>query len=154
MDTLDKKTSLYIDTSVFGGYYDDVFERDTRFLFSKIKENEYDVFISDLTISELKNAPQNVKNLLKDIEYRFVEATQECKDLAEKYINEKVVGATSRDDCLHIATATINNVDILVSWNFKHIVNVERAKGYNFINFQNGLGQLVICSPKDAVLYG
>jgi hypothetical protein len=148
-----KKTSLYFDTSVFGGYYDDVFERDTRFLFSKIKENKYDIFISDLTKKELERAPEEVRNLLNDIQYQLIEVSQECRDLAEEYIKEDVVGATSKDDCIHIATATISKIDMLVSWNFKHIVNIQRIKGYNLINFKNGHGQLLICSPKDAVLY-
>lgn len=55
-------------------------------------------------------------------------------DLADKYISEKVVGLTSLEDCRHIALATINRVDVLASWNFKHIVNLERIKGYNSVN--------------------
>jgi len=59
--------------------------------------------------------------------------------MAEEYIREKVVGETSRDDCRHIACATINKVDYLVSWNFKHIVNVFRIRGYNSINLKKWL---------------
>ncbi|MCL1945886.1 MAG: type II toxin-antitoxin system VapC family toxin [Chitinivibrionia bacterium] len=150
---INKKSSLYLDTSVIGGYYDDIFMQDTRLLFEKIKSGKYNVFISELTKNELKKAPENVKNLLEDIKYQLVEVSQECKDLAGEYIKEKVVGATSTDDCVHIATATINGVDFLVSWNFKHIVNVERIKGYNSINIKNGYKQLEIRSPKDMGVY-
>lgn len=81
----------------------------------------------------------------------FIELTEEANKLAEEYIKEKVVGKTSIADCLHIACATINNVDFLVSWNFKHIVNVFRIRGYNSINIKNGYVQLDIRSPKDII---
>jgi predicted nucleic acid-binding protein len=150
---LDEKISLYLDTSVFGGYYDNIFERDTCFLFSKIKQDKYNVFVSDLTEIELINAPEKVRTLLHDIEFQSVVATQECKDLADKYISENVVGATSKDDCIHIATATVNKIDVLVSWNFKHIVNIPRIKNYNLVNTKNGYENLIILSPKDRALY-
>ena len=142
-----------MDTSVIGGYYDDVFMQDTRLLFKKIKEGKYDVFISDLTEKELENAPEEVKELLNIVKWQPLIVTSDCKILADEYIKEKVVGATSRDDCMHIATATINNVDLLISWNFKHIVNVERIRGYNSINIKNGYKHLEIRSPKDMGLY-
>jgi len=151
---VNKKISLYLDTSVIGGYYDDVFMQDTRLLFEKIKEGKYDVFISSLTEEELEDAPEEVRNLLNDFEYHLIKILPEYEDLADEYIQEKVVGTTSRDDCVHIATATINNVDVLVSWNFKHIVNVERIRGYNSINIKNGYKHLEIRSPKELGLYG
>jgi len=150
---INKTTSLYLDTSIFGGYYDDIFMRETRLLFEKIKAGKYNVFISELIKNELENAPENVKNLLNIFKYQWLKITPECKILADEYIKEKVVGATSRDDCMHIATATINNIDILVSWNFKHIVNVERIRGYNTINFKYGYKPLEIRSPKDMGVY-
>jgi predicted nucleic acid-binding protein len=153
MDTLDKKTSLYLDTSIFGGYFDDVFMQDTRLLFEKIKTGKYEIFVSNLTQTELINAPDNVKDLLKIFEWKQLTTTPVCEFLASEYIKEKVVGGTSKDDCVHIATATINNIDILVSWNFKHIVNVERMKGYNSVNVKHGYRHLDIHSPKDLGLY-
>ena len=71
--------------------------------------------------------------------------------LAIEYIKEKVVGETSVDDCRHIACATIKKVDYLVSWNFKHIVNIFRIRGYNSINIKSGYSQLDIRSPKDII---
>jgi hypothetical protein len=81
----------------------------------------------------------------------FVELTYEINQLAEQYIREGVVGETSIDDCRHIACATVNKVDCLVSWNFKHIVNIFRIRGYNSINLKNGYGQLDIRSPKEII---
>jgi len=73
--------------------------------------------------------------------------------LANTYISENVVGKTSRTDCMHIAVATISNVDILVSWNFKHIVNINRIRGYNGINMLNGYPSVEIRSPLEILSY-
>ncbi|MCL1947921.1 MAG: type II toxin-antitoxin system VapC family toxin [Chitinivibrionia bacterium] len=127
--------------------------QDTRLLFDKIKAGKYIVFTSDLVERELEKAPETVKNLLKDTKYQSIIASQECENLADEYIKEKVVGQTSRDDCIHIATATINNIDVLVSWNFKHIVNFQRIRGYNSVNTKNGYRHLEIYSPKEMGVY-
>ena len=65
-----------------------------------------------------------------------------------------VVGRTSLDDCRHIALATINKVDVLASWNFKHIVNLARIKGYNAVNLKNDYQILEIRNPKELINYG
>ncbi len=83
----------------------------------------------------------------------FIEANDEAVELATQYIIERVVGQTSFADCLHIALATINRADYLISWNFKHIVNVQRIRGYNSINIKNGYKELEIRSPRDFMIY-
>jgi hypothetical protein len=82
-----------------------------------------------------------------------VDVTDDVLTLAAKYVKEKVVGPTSFDDCVHIATATVHKADILVSWNFKHIVNVYRIRGYNSINLRMNYSPLEIRSPKEIVDY-
>jgi predicted nucleic acid-binding protein len=150
-----KKLRIYIDTSVLGGYFDDEFNVDAKLLFDEIIHGEYKLVISDLTERELINAPERVRTLLRDlkIDFEVIAVTQESIDLATDYINEKVVGQTSMDDCIHIATATIHKLDLLISWNFKHIVNVIRIRGYNSINLRNGYSTLEIRSPKDLINY-
>jgi predicted nucleic acid-binding protein len=150
-----KKLRIYIDTSILGGYFDDEFNVDTKLFFDEILRGEYKLVISDLTVRELVNAPERVRTLLRDlkIDFEVITVTQETIDLATLYINEKVVGQTSMDDCIHIATATIHKLDLLISWNFKHIVNVIRIRGYNSINLRNGYSTLEIRSPKDLINY-
>jgi predicted nucleic acid-binding protein len=150
-----RKLRIYIDTSVLGGYFDDEFNIDTKKLFEEIRQGDFRLVISDLTERELINAPDEVKTLLQDlkIDFEVIPVTPESIDLAKDYIKEKVVGQTSFDDCIHIATATINKVDLLISWNFKHIVNVLRIRGYNSINLRNGYSTLEIRSPKDLINY-
>ena len=97
---------------------------------------------SQMTEIELEGAPQQIKDLIKKIDnsnIEFLSISNEATQLAEHYIKENVVGKTSRADCIHIAIATLNNADMLTSWNFKHIVNVNRIRGYNSINYKFGL---------------
>jgi len=151
-----KKPRLYIDTSVFGGVFDIEFEHETNLLFEMVKNGEIICVYSDLCELEMENAPLKVRDHFLNIEKsttEFVEITEEINQLAELYVAEKVVGETSIDDCRHIACATINKVDFLVSWNFKHIVNVERIRGYNSINIKNGYKQLEIRSPREFEKY-
>jgi len=148
-----KIMTLFLDTSVIGGYFDKEFERDTILLFEKIKAGEYRAFVSTSVMTELKKAPERVKNILEELDCELIEVIPEYEALADEYIKEKVVGETSRDDCVHIATATINNIDVLVSWNFKHIVNIQRIRGYNSVNMNNGYKPLEIRTPKEVMVY-
>lgn len=146
----------YFDTSVFGGVFDAEFEEETLQLFEKVELGEIVCVYSELTERELSNAPQKVQEYFNRLDQRNmerVEVSQQGFALGQSYVDEKVIGPTSFDDCLHIATATLSKVDILVSWNFKHIVNIYRIRGYNSVNLRLGYGTLEIRSPKDIVGY-
>ncbi|MBK9673458.1 MAG: PIN domain-containing protein [Bacteroidetes bacterium] len=151
------KQRIYIDTSIVGGYFDEEFKEATIKLFERLDNNEIKFVVSDLLDLELLNAPTHVKeHLLKYSADKFerVDLTEEAILLADTYVSEKVVGKTSLEDCRHIALATINKVDVLASWNFKHIVNLDRIKGYNSVNMRLGYSLIEIRSPKDLVKYG
>lgn len=148
---------IYLDTSVFGGYFDAEFELWTKILFDRIIEGRYKVIYSELTEKELTSAPTEVKNLLVSLnitDIKFIEISKEANSLAEQYVEEKVVGKTSISDCIHIALATLHHADILVSWNFKHIVNINRIRGYNSVNYKNGHQLLEIRTPREILEYG
>jgi predicted nucleic acid-binding protein len=149
-----KSLTLYIDTSVIGGYFDVEFAEVTQLLFDNLEVCEFEFMYSTVTEDELLNAPKQVRDFLNSIPESLkkrVELTEEAVNLADKYISEKVVGKTSREDCFHIALATINKADILLSWNFKHIVNVFRIRGYNAVNLKLGYSQIDIRSPKEII---
>ena len=151
------KSRVYIDTSVVGGYFDEEFKDATIKLFERLDNNEIIFVVSDLLDLELISAPQHVReHLLKYSSDKFqrVDLTEEAIKLADTYISEKVVGKTSLEDCRHIAIATLNHVDVLASWNFKHIVNLDRIKGYNSVNLKLGYHMIEIRSPKDLINYG
>jgi predicted nucleic acid-binding protein len=146
----------YIDTSVFGGYFDPEFEDTTRDFFKEIYDKKIVIFYSEMTESELEDAPEKVKKLIRELPKKnveYIEITEDSLYLADKYIQENVVGKTSRDDCIHIALATINRADVLISWNFKHIVNLKRIRGYNAVNLKYGYPTLEIRSPKEMIDY-
>lgn len=151
------KQRIYIDTSVIGGYFDEEFKEATLALFERLENNEIIFVVSDLLDLELLNAPERVRNLLQKYpsdKFERIELNEESTKLADEYINEKVVGKSSLEDCRHIALATIHKVDVLASWNFKHIVNLDRIKGYNSTNLKLGYQMVEIRSPKDLRNYG
>ena len=148
---------IYIDTSVVGGFFDEEFKEPTQKLFKRLENSEIKFVISDLLELELINAPKFVNKLLLNYpndRFERIEMTEEIMNLAEQYIIEKVVGRTSLEDCRHIALATINRVDVLASWNFKHIVNLDRIKGYNSVNLKLGYPLIEIRTPQELVSYG
>ncbi|HRW98423.1 MAG TPA: hypothetical protein P5280_02985 [Cyclobacteriaceae bacterium] len=149
-----KQQLIYIDTSVVGGVFDEEFAHYSKLLFDNVIAGEYKILISDILEQELEQAPDRVVAFFADIPEDViirVELTEAADLLAAEYLAADVVGATSRTDCQHIAIATIAGADILVSWNFKHIVNVLRIRGYNSVNLINGFRQLEIRDPRALV---
>lgn len=143
---------IYLDTSVFGGYFEPEFETWTKILFDRVMEGKFILLYSQLTDRELQLAPSHVKELLLQIPEEFIEIidiTAEAIALADTYIAQKVVGKTSRADCIHIALATLNHADVLTSWNFKHIVNLHRIRGYNSVNHRLGHQMIEIRTPRE-----
>jgi len=150
------KQRFYFDTSVFGGVFDNEFDEATLQLFERVKLGQIICVYSDLTETELLNAPEKIRKYFKELldeNMERVMVNDEILMLASKYVDEKVVGQTSFDDCVHIAAATINKADILVSWNFKHIVNLYRIRGYNSINIRSNYQSLEIRLPKEIMEY-
>lgn len=146
------KRRIYIDTSVLGGCVDEEFEEWSNKLMDEIKKGEKIAVLSDLTLRELELAPEKVRQKLKElpsenIEYIITE--EEAFSLAELYLKEGAITRKFFEDAIHIANATINMVHALVSWNFRHIVNLERIRKYNAVNLKNGYSILEIRSPRE-----
>lgn len=151
------KQRIYVDTSVFGGYFDPEFSNYTIPFFDRIFSEELTLLFSSTTQEELLNAPEEVKHFIQKIRSsstEYLNLNLDIIQLANDYILNKVVGKTSFADCLHIATASFYRADYLVSWNFKHIVNVNRIIGYNSINIRSGYKPLEIRSPREFINYG
>ena len=150
-----KKLRIYVDTSVIGGCEDEEFSAVTLQLWSSFLSGENIIVISDLTLQEIEGAPENVREHIEDIPVKHqvqVELDAEARELADVYVNHGVVGPGSFADALHVAIATVNRVDVLVSWNFKHIVNLGRIRLFNAVNLEQGYGMIEIRTPKE-VLY-
>lgn len=143
-----KKLRVYIDTSVIGGCLDDEFSLESNQLMEAIKQEKFILLMSDIIVSELINASQAVKDILLSIPQRVIEVvkiTPEVLQLRDAYINEGVVTSKSINDANHVA-------DAIISWNFKHIVRLDKMKGYNQINLLNGYGILTIISPLEVTI--
>jgi predicted nucleic acid-binding protein len=146
---------VYVDTSVFGGCFDTEFEEGSNKLMEEFRSGLKTLVISDLTLRELEDAPPNVRDLVGKIptEHKeYVVLNDEARGLAQLYIKEGAVSEKYLADAQHIAIATVNKIDVLVSWNFKHIVNLTRIKLYNSVNLKYEYQLLEIRTPNE-VLY-
>ncbi len=145
---------FYFDTSVISGVFDTEFEEHSTILMVRVRLGQIKAVISEIAEEEIMKARKEIRDFYKSLpkeSIEFVEITKDALHLADNYIAEKVVGKTSRNDCLHIGIATVCKVDLLVSWNFKHIVNIYRIRGYNSVNIKFGFPPLEIRSPNDIV---
>jgi predicted nucleic acid-binding protein len=146
------KPRIYTDTSVLGGCEDIEFRDASRRLMDGFAAGEMTLVLSELTFRELEGAPETVTKALARIPEAHIEVipvSEEAEELAAAYIQEGAVGASMRADALHIALATVARVDVLVSWNFRHIVNLTRIRAYNAVNLKKGYPLLEIRSPQE-----
>ncbi|HCT85658.1 MAG TPA: PIN domain protein [Candidatus Margulisbacteria bacterium] len=149
------KIQVYLDTSVIGGYFDKEFEKPTKALFDLFIQGVYTPVISKTSILELEGAPSHVKDFIFNNSFSSslitVDTTPEIKDLSKLYLQEAIISAKYEDDAIHIATATVYKIDVLVSWNFKHIVNLNKIRQFNAVNLREGYGALEIRTPMEVL---
>ena len=147
-----KKLSVYVDASVIGGCEDAEFAEASRALWNHFVNGSYVQVLSEHTLREIQEAPENVRARLLEIpdDHQIVLAdTPDAYALAEAYLAHGVIGPGSRSDALHVALATIGRVDVLVSWNFRHIVNFGRIRLFNAVNLEQGYGMIEIRTPRE-----
>ena len=142
----------YADTSVFGGVFDEEFADDNSAFFARAARGEVLVLISAITEAELRLAPDRVQGVLSELPSAAIERADlapEVDVLADEYLRAGVVGPRWLNDAMHVAAATIARADVLVSWNFKHIVRFDRVRGFNAVNYGLGYAQIAITSPAE-----
>ena len=153
-----KKSKIYLDTSVISHLEqqdapDKMF--DTRLLWEEIKQGKYEVYLSDIVLDEImENKPEKRTLLtfwLADIEYTTISITPEIEAYVEKLLDEGILTQKSKDDCFHIACAVISECDMLLSWNFKHLVRVKTVDGVKTISKRHGYNEIGIYSPSMVV---
>ena len=152
-----KKLRIYVDSSVIGGCFDPEFKKWSNGLFRDFHVGTFLPVISEIVDVEMDDAPVEVKRKYTELlalEPKFVYLTKETDDLAECYLKEKILSQNYADDALHIALATVAQVDILVSWNFKHIVNFGKIRQFNGVNMRHGYNTIQIYSPREVTNYG
>jgi hypothetical protein len=127
IDTV-RKLRVYPDTSVFGGCFDLEFDAVSKQFFAEVVSGRFIVVVSGTTLDELARAPEPVRRILATLPVECVEVAENSPDVAmlqQAYLAAGVVGKASSNDAAHIAAATVANVDMVVSWNFKHIVHFD-----------------------------
>ncbi|MFO7826539.1 MAG: hypothetical protein R6V72_21570 [Cyclobacterium sp.] len=150
------KTLIYLDNSVIGGYYDEIFAEDTREFFKRIENKEFHVFFSDVNETELRLAPEYIAKVKSKIPgdcLTQVELDDDSKTLGEQYIKSEILTSKSQNDAYHIAIASVFRLDLLVSWNFKHIVNYDKIRLFNSVNLQLGYPEIDIRTPQELIRY-
>jgi predicted nucleic acid-binding protein len=151
---MNRKWRLYLDTSVFGGCFDTVqgWAEDSRRVIDSFLHGQAVLLSSELLEQEIVSAPASVRDVFLSIPNAAVEKvymSAEMDDLAHAYVRAGVIGKRWLEDCQHVAAATVARADAIVSWNFKHIVRLNRIKGYNQVNVLSGYGQITVVSPKE-----
>lgn len=156
-----KKLKIYLDTSVISHLQaNDAPEKMacTLKLWDEIKKGEYLAAISEVVISEIDDCHEPKKTILlqylNELECEEIVLNSDILELAEHYIAQKILPSKCEDDALHIAAASVQGCHAIVSWNFKHIVNLKTFFGVNGINKQFGYGEIVVVSPSEIVAEG
>lgn len=150
-----KKLRLYLDTSIISYLYQsDVPEKErcTNLFWSKVKSDFYDIFISDITLRELNECPEPKRSLmlekLSEIKMNVLSINDEMIKLVDTILELKILTDKSKDDCFHISAAMVSGCDYLLSWNFKHLVNIKTIKGVRAIASLNGYSSIDIITPE------
>ena len=146
---------IYADTSVFGGRFDAEFKEPTEIFFAEVDSGRFTLVTSAIVEAEIEPAPQHIREFFT----RYLEVaevlnpTQEVINLQQAYINAGVVTEKSAEDALHVAVSSVAQCDLIVSWNFKHIVHFDKIPRYNAVNTLNGYGHIGIYSPLEVISY-
>lgn len=151
-----KKFRIYVDTSVIGGCCDPEFKEWSLGLLEDFKNGVYSLVLSVLTEAEIYEAPEEVKIVYEEFREcveEILDLTPEAIELAEAYIKHDILTENYRDDARHIAVATVSGVDVLVSWNFKHIVHFGKIQKFNAVNIELGYKPILIHSPMEVTTY-
>ena len=147
-----KKLSIYVDTSVLGGCLDDEFAEWSNRLVEDFRRGRFIALLSAVTAAEVEQAPPAVRQIhdqLIAIGSPVLTISQESLELLDNYQKRRILGRRFRNDMLHIAVATVAEADILVSWNFRHIVRFDKIRLFNSVNIELGYRELSIYSPRE-----
>jgi predicted nucleic acid-binding protein len=146
---------VYADTSVFGGVFDEEFLHPSKAFFNEVQNGRFLLVTSAVVQAEISSAPAKVQDFFFSMtaNAEVAELTQEVLELRQAYLDANIVTPKSKDDATHVALASISGCDMIISWNFKHIVHFEKIPKYNAVNTIKGYGHLDIFSPSQVIRY-
>lgn len=149
-----KRPRVYVDTSVIGGCFDEEFAKESRAVMQAAREGRFVLLLSDLLGDELQGAVLEKQAVVADLPADAFEAVvrnDETARLRDAYLLAEVVGPRHAVDAHHIALATVWRADLVVSWNFKHIVHWDKIRMFNAVNLREGYPEIEIRSPREVV---
>lgn len=146
---------VYIDTSVLGGVFDEEFSEASTVFFDQARDGRFHIVLSTLVEDEIAGAPKDTQHLYAAVvQYAdIVTPTREAVLLQQAYLDAGVITSRWADDALHVATATVSECDMIVSWNFRHIVHYDKKRKYNAVNVLRGYGSIDIQTPAEVIEY-
>lgn len=155
METRSKIVLAYADTSVFGGVFDEEFARPSKIFFDSVRAGRITLLTSELVRQEIQAGPKKVRDFFDEM-LLFAEVVginEAVLNLQKIYLNKKIVSKKYSTDAMHVALATVAGARVIVSWNFKHIVNFRKIPMYNAINVMQGYNNIGIYSPMEVTEY-
>jgi len=147
-----KRQRIYLDTSVIGRCLDPEFAPWSNGLFRDFREGHFQPVVSEMVAAEIEPAPEPIQHLYRELAALGAEIlpiSAEAEALAALYLDHDIVPERFAADALHIALGTVGGVDLLVSWNFKHIVRFDRIRMFNAVNRESGYKEIEIYSPRE-----
>ncbi|MDR0908909.1 MAG: hypothetical protein LBM77_04000 [Spirochaetaceae bacterium] len=154
------KPTLYLETTCFNFY---ILEKpgtkrdDTRKLFALIKGGQYEAFTSSVVEDEIADdTPERYKKmkaLIDEYHIKMLLRDSKADALAALYIDKGIVPAKYDDDAIHIALATVNRLDFVVSYNMGHIVKTKTMIGTGFVNLRAGYKMIGLSTPTEVIDY-
>lgn len=152
------RNTIYLDTSVLNFFFEDKdLEKanSTRELFREIRNGKFNAYISELVLREIGRTQgqkrERLLSLINTYKIPWLEVTPECIELTEKYMGRKLFPSKYRDDGLHIAIATVHQIDIVVSWNLRHMVKLRTRREVKVVNISEGYKEIEICTPMEVI---
>lgn len=151
-----KTQRVYVDTSVIGGCFDEEFSTWSDGLMNDFEQGYFIPVTSEVIVAEIDNAPSFVQDKfaeLLSVQHEMLSVSDASLELAGIYQERQILTPKYHNDGVHIALATVAEVDVLVSWNFKHIVNFNKIRLFNAVNLEQGYKQVQIYSPREVTTY-
>ncbi|HLG29109.1 MAG TPA: PIN domain-containing protein [Candidatus Brocadiales bacterium] len=153
-----KKLRIYLDTSVLNFALSEdpslkIQKKATIDLLDDIKQGKYEGYISEQVLVEINRAPkakaESLNNLVSKLDIASLSLDEAVEELADKYVKEGLIPVKYRDDALHIAIASVNDLDAVISWNFEHMVKLKTKHGVIAVNALLGYKLIDIVSPQE-----
>jgi len=150
-----KLQTVYTDTSVFGGVFDDEFSMPSREFFDLVQQGRFELIVSDICSREIYGAPHKVQSFFQEMlqKMRILSIDEEIVHLRNAFVSSGIVSEKWADDAGHVAAAIVGGADLIVSWNFKHIVHFDKIRLYNAISLLNSYNEIDIRSPAEVIDY-